>query len=99
MTKPELTKAVKEVLEGLFPEVKVTNVKAEELISGVATIIAEEVKQGGSVNLPGLGTVKTKVKKGRSGTINFGPSKGQKYKTEDATVLTITTDKTLAEQL
>jgi nucleoid DNA-binding protein len=98
MTKAELIKEVKAVIEGTCG-VKVTNAMTQEVVEKVTTAIAERVVEGEKVVLPNIGKLSTKVRKGRSGTINFGPRAGERYQTEDKLVVTISGDTKLTEKL
>jgi len=99
MTKNVLMKIIRDELKVILPEVKVQNKHAEQLISTVVAKMQEELINGNSVIIPEIGTIKTKVQKGRTGTLNFGPKKGEKFKTEDKTVLTISQSVKIAEKL
>jgi len=99
MTKQDLIKVVQEEIATAFPEVKVTATAAEKVLANIGEKMEAELVAGGSVTIPKIGKVKTKVQKGREGTLNFGPRKGDKFKTEDKTVLTIVQDSKIADKL
>jgi nucleoid DNA-binding protein len=98
MTKVELIKEVKTAIEETCGT-KVTNAMTEEVIGKVTSAIAGRIAGGESVTIPNIGKLSTKLKKGRSGTINFGPRSGEKYQTEDKLVVAISGDTKLTEKL
>ena len=65
-------------------------------MNDVVDVIVDKVKEGG-VSFKGKFTIKTKTRKGRTGKCKFNG--GKEWKTEDTTVLSITTGKELEAEL
>lgn len=71
---------------------------AADIMKDVIDVLSESIV-GGGVSIKGVMTIKPKVQKGREGTISFGERKGQKWKSEDKNVLSITTGSEMSAKL
>lgn len=58
-----------------------SKVDAEKLLKSLAEVATEELVARNKVTLPGLGTLETVEVAERSGTIQMGEKKGEKYTT------------------
>lgn len=71
---------------------------ATDIMKDVINVLSEAIADGG-VSIKGVMTIKPKVQKGREGTISFGERKGQKWKSEDKYILSITTGSDMSAKL
>ena len=87
---------IKECVEALAQKRGISKAEAHGIMNDVVDVIIEKVKEGG-VSFKGKFTIKTKTRKGRTGKCKFNG--GKEWKTEDTTVLSITTGKELEAEL
>lgn len=87
---------IKECVEALAQKRGISKAEAHGIMDDVVDVIVEKVKEGG-VSFKGKFTIKTKTRKGRTGKCKFNG--GKEWKTEDTTVLSITTGKELEAEL
>ena len=87
---------IKECVEALAQKRGISKAEAHGIMNDVVDVIVEKVKEGG-VSFKGKFTIKTKTRKGRTGKCKFNG--GKEWKTEDTTVLSITTGKELEAEL
>lgn len=76
----------------------IAKTEATDIVKDVVEIMASAIVAGG-VSFKGVMTISPKVRKGREGTIAFGENKGQKWKTGDKLVLSITTGSQMDAEL
>ena len=76
----------------------ISKTEATDIMKDVVEIMASAIVAGG-VSFKGVMTISPKVRKGREGTIAFGDNKGQKWKSEDKLVLSITTGSQMDAEL
>ena len=88
--------SIKECVEALAQKRGISKAEAHGIMNDVVDVIVEKVKEGG-VSFKGKFTIKTKTRKGRTGKCKFNG--GKEWKTEDTTVLSITTGKELEAEL
>ena len=87
---------IKECVEALAQKRGISKAEAHDIMNDVVDVIVDKVKEGG-VSFKGKFTIKTKTRKGRTGKCKFNG--GKEWKTEDTTVLSITTGKELEAEL
>lgn len=61
----------------------ITKKESEQMLDIVLTAISNGLNETGEVSLHGFGKFEKKLKTGREGTVQVGPKKGQKFKTDD----------------
>ena len=76
----------------------IAKTEATDIMKDVVEIMASAIVAGG-VSFKGVMTITPKVRKGREGTIAFGENKGQKWKSDDKLVLSITTGSQMDAEL
>ena len=76
----------------------IAKTEATDIMKDVVEIMASAIVAGG-VSFKGVMTISPKVRKGREGTIAFGENKGQKWKSDDKLVLSITTGSQMNAEL
>lgn len=87
---------IKECVESLAQKRGISKAEAHGIMNDAVDVIVEKVKEGG-VSFKGKFTIKTKTRKGRTGKCKFNG--GKEWKTEDTTILSITTGKELEAEL
>lgn len=85
-----------ECAELLAERKEISKAEAMGIMDDVLQVISIKCVQKGGVSFKGLFTIKTKLRKGRTGKCHFNDTE---YKTDDKIVLTITTGRALDEAL
>lgn len=92
----KMVAGIKECVEALAQKRGISKVEAHSIMNDVVDVMTEKIKEGG-VSFKGKFTIKTKVRKGRTGKCKFNG--GKEWKTEDTTVLSIATGSELDNEL
>lgn len=87
-----------ECAELLAERKEISKAEAMGIMDDVLQVISTKCVQKGGVSFKGLFTIKTKLRKGRTGKCHFNDTDTE-YKTDDKIVLTITTGRALDEAL
>lgn len=85
-----------ECAELLAERKEISKAEAMRIMDDVLQVISIKCVQEGGVSFKGLFTIKTKLRKGRTGKCHFNDTE---YQTDDKVVLTITTGRALDEAL
>lgn len=87
-----------EISAELAAKMGIPKTQAAEITKNFVEVLSSAICNGG-VSFKGVMTIKPKLRKGRTGTISFGASKGQQWKSEDKYVLDISTGSDMDAQL
>jgi nucleoid DNA-binding protein len=87
----------KDLVDNISSKMEVKKKDAGVLLDNVIETIKEGLMEDGVVKLLGIGTLKLTQRKGRTGVIQFGESKGQEWKTEDTKTVTLSVSSELKE--